>query len=383
MTGSDPIAATVRSRFQDGELRFLSEALPLDLSIADYGIEVKGSQLSIYHPAFDAMVLRSKKNGVILAENTYLSSFAYNMGAVWLKHGHEHALLKNYTDCSLVRLMQYNFKKFFAEQILRRTHNIFGLGIFLETLLYEEAEMRTILAADQITPEEHQTLNSIARLMTSLILFHEAAHIYRDRITNFKAEILKDAPKECRDIADEWDKFPEAAAAELECDAFAALLMSRQVIPALDTQAIFRFIVLGFALFAAMQSLDRSAAETAKRYPASAEDCRRDDILNDLGGAEFVVGKDEFMLYRAVTVSKLVEVLAGNKAVQLYDEAGTPCLPSNIVPLLNDFILDIVTATKPSYRGMCEMVARALHGHRDSIDYLVWRSKKFFSLAGS
>ena len=106
----------------------------MDLSLPEYGIELKGSQLSIYHPAFDAWVSRSKKLGVILAENTYLSSFAYNMGAVWLKHGHEHSLLNNQDSCLLARLMRYNFKKFFAEQILRRTHNIFGIGDILGDL---------------------------------------------------------------------------------------------------------------------------------------------------------------------------------------------------------------------------------------------------------
>ena len=355
----------------------------MDLSLPEYGIELKGSQLSIYHPAFDAMVLRSKKLGVILAENTYLSSFAYNIGAVWLKHGHEHSLLNNQDSCSLARLMRYNFKKFFAEQILHRTHNIFGIGIFLETLLYEEAEMRTILASDQISAIDRQHLDAIARLMTSLILFHETAHIYRDRIPKFKNAIFKDAPKECMDIAAEWDNLPEAVAIELECDAFSTLMMSWQTFQPLDIKSIFRFVVLGFALFAALQSLDRSAAETATRYPASAEDSRRDNILNDMAGAEFVVGKDEFMLYRAAAVARLVEILARHEKVQLYDEGGTPCLPSNIVQLLGDFIPDIVTATHPSYRGMCEMVARALHGHDDGINYLLWRSKKFTPLANS
>ena len=102
-----------------------------------------------------------------------------------------------------------------------------------------------------------------------------------------------------------------------------------------------------------------------------------------MAGAEFAVGKDEFMLYRAAAVARLVEILARREKVQLYDEGGAPCLPSNIVQLLGNFILDIVTATHPSYRGMCEMVARALHGHDDGINYLLWRSKKFTPLANS
>jgi hypothetical protein len=126
-----------------------------------------------------------------------------------------------------------------------------------------------------------------------------------------------------------------------------------------------------------MHSLHRSAAETARTYPASNDIDTRDDILGSLPGAEYVIGTDLFMRERAQSVLKLAEGLAERQGVGLYGVDDEPALPPTIMNLLNDFVPEIISGSHPRYRGMCEMVARALQGHKEAIDYLVWRSKKY------
>jgi len=377
MSTTDPVFEIIRARFASRDLRFLSEVMAFELPIPGADQPIKGKQLSVYQPAFDAVICRSRKHGVILAQNTYLSSFAYNAAAVWLKYGHEHERLASGEESALRRLMRYNLKKFYAEQILRRTRNVFGLAIFLETLLYEQWEMEAILEGPELSDGDKQEHEAIASLMTSLVLFHETGHIYADHVPNFRGELRKALPETFLPVTMSWDAYGEKGQTEFECDALAVLSAVQEKNELLAPAAKLRLIVLGFVLFAALHSLDRSAEETARVHPASEEKDTRGDILGALPGASYVIGTDPFMQERARCVLKLAETLAERDGLDLYSSAATPVLPPKMLEFFEEFVPEIIADRHPQYRGMCEMLARALHGHNDSIDYLVWRSKKF------
>ena len=117
---------------------FLSVGTAFDYDIAELGFRLKGIQCSIYDEALDAVLYRSKRLGQIVANNTYLSSFAYNIAVVWMSYGAQYERLAAREECELTSLLRYNLKKFFAEQLLNRTSSVFARAIFLETLLYEE-----------------------------------------------------------------------------------------------------------------------------------------------------------------------------------------------------------------------------------------------------
>lgn len=377
MSAADPVLEIIRARFASRDLRFLSEVMAFELPIPGANRPIKGKQLSVYHPAFDAMICRSRKHGVILAQNTYLGSFAYNAAAVWLKYGHEHERLTSGEEPALRRLMRYNLKKFYAEQILRRTRNVFGIAIFLETLLYEQWEMEAVLEGPELSDGDKQELEAIASLMTSLVLFHETGHIYADHVANFRAELRQGLPEAFLPVTMSWDAYGEKGQTEFECDAFAVLSAVQEKNALLAPVAKLRLIALGFVLFAALHSLDRSAEETARTHPACEDEDRRGDILGLLPGAGYVIGTDRFMQERARSVLKLAETLAEQDGLDLYTSTETPVLPPKILELFEEFVPEIIADGHPRYRGMCEMLARALHGHNASIDYLVWRSKKY------
>ena len=125
---------------------FLSDGAAFDYSIDEFGFRLRGVQFSIYDYEIDAVFLRSRGYGPIIVNNTYLASFAYNIAITWWLTGTSPSAAPLSGGNEVSSLLRYNLKKFFAEQVLIRTQSVFGIAIFLETLIYEERAMRPLLA---------------------------------------------------------------------------------------------------------------------------------------------------------------------------------------------------------------------------------------------
>ena len=103
---------TIRSLRPALREEFLSAAAPFDYPIDEFGFRLKGIQFSIYDSEIDAVFLRSRVYGSIVANNTYLASFAYNLPIVWWMAGVTGARPKPGADDEVSNLLRYNFKKF-------------------------------------------------------------------------------------------------------------------------------------------------------------------------------------------------------------------------------------------------------------------------------
>ena len=109
-----------------------------------------------------------------------------------MSYGREYEYLANGEECSLSSLLRYNLKKFFAEQLLGRTSSVFGRAIFLETLLYEEREMRPLFAAAQTDTATAQVYEFFRNLMSNILLFHEVGHLVQDARDDFEDQLTQE-----------------------------------------------------------------------------------------------------------------------------------------------------------------------------------------------
>lgn len=394
VTTAADVAQLVRHRLAFRDVRLLAEPVPFHLRVDELGVDLAGWQTSVYHEAFDPVTLQSKRHGLILVPNTYLSSFAYNVVAAWHHYADGSRAWTSDPDHPLARALRFNLKKFYAEQILRRTHNLFGIAVFLETLLYEEAVMYPVLAAvggpqfadtpAGLTAEE---LNVISGWLTRLVFTHEVGHVVHD--DHFRDRLLENLPSKAHSLAGLWDAYGPAAE-EFECDALAvAMALAPEAVKVPLVEAC-RLTLLGFTAFAALHTLDLSAKATAANSPASSEDSERGNVLSSMSGASYTIETvPALQRDRAYAVRRLVELIAEDRAVDLYshtwpDVAGDPHAANGRFPIsptlmddMEEFLPTIIEGTDPRVRGKCEMLARALHGHPEGIDYLAWRSKTF------
>jgi len=365
----------LRPRVRD---EFLRTGASFDYDLAELGFRLRGEQCSIYDEGIDAVLLRSKRHGNIIANNTYVSSFAYNLAVAWLAYGREYEAFRRRDDCALTRLLRYNLKKFFAEQILSRTHSVFGLGIFLETLLYEERAMRPLFAASAGDPILEARYQYFGDLMSNLLLFHEVGHLVRDARADMEELLLAeirgaaDAP-----FAADWSEYPDPGRTEFLCDTFSLLMASRNVPSCADAVFVLRAIAFGFAMCACMYGLEKSAAATALAYPASGDRDTLGEIHASLPGASFVIGIDQSAVVRARSALRVCEVLAGQQGIDLYAPDGDFPLFPDVIETTTAFATTVVTDQDPQIRGLCELLARAFHGHDRGVDYLMSRSKVF------
>lgn len=358
---------------------FLSVGGEFDYDISEFGFKLRGTQFSIYDENIDAVLLRSSQHGNVVANNTYLASFAYNVALVWLNYGHEYIKLADNADCVLARLLRYNFKKFFAEQILCRTNNVFGIAIFLETLLYQEREMRPIFAAAKADGVLSRKFEYFAQLMSGIFLFHEIGHLVHDARKDVFEGLLTDEIGEGGSIPFEpvWKNYNEAAKIEFWCDAFAVVVKSKDKPDFADQGFVLRSIAFGFIVCACMMGLEKSAAETARQHPASRDLDVLDEIHADLPGASFVIGRDEFLLARAQSAISICQSLARAAGIELFQPDGAFPLPKNTIDVLSNFTLSVVDWDDSAARGLCELLARALHDNDRGLEYLKLRSKVF------
>ncbi|MEO1672878.1 MAG: hypothetical protein AAFR77_19230 [Cyanobacteria bacterium J06631_2] len=353
---------------------FISEAVPFHYPITELGFDLVGHQMSVYSEAWDAQIIRSKRHGIIIANNTYLSSFAYNIAAVWVQYGHEYESLKNEQDCLLSSLLAYNLKKFFAEQIMRRHDCVFGNGIFLETLLYEEHLMIPVLEAGQENPETEELYRDLQGLMSSLLLFHELGHVVRDNRRDLLGLMREDTAIQV--LGNYWNEYPEMQRIEFECDTFAVLLMLEQL-ESSELANRLREIVFAFTIFAVMICLDRSADATAAQIKANSESENLDNFFDSMEGASFVIGIDNFAKARAESVQLIAETIAAKNGIELFAASDKLSISRDILNVLLQFTLDFINSCNPPYRGKCEMLGRALQGNTKGMRYLRLRSKKF------
>jgi hypothetical protein len=146
------------------------------------------------------------------------------------------------------------------------------------------------------------------------------------------------------------------------CNAFAVLMAWRTRDPVLDSGFFLRSVAFAFAVSACMISLDKSAVATVALYPAAADPDPLDEIYSQLPGASFAMSSDPFAIERARAVSTLCHELDIGAIDPFLNVADFPFRP-DLIDMLAQFSTQIIDNADMAERGLCELVARSLHGH--------------------
>jgi hypothetical protein len=308
-----------------------------------------------------------------------LGSFAYNLLTCWLQT-HTQNLQIEAREARLSQLLRHNFKKFYAEQLLRRLNNCFSRAILLETLLFEQQMMIPVFAARETDALLDARVTAAASLMTGLTANHEIGHYFCENYDGFWSEFLVSQPPAlCQWFEQRCITYPHSFVDELKCDWIAWHSILQQPSSALSREEILRGIVFGFAAFAVLYSLDKSAVATTDEQSKRPDGVDLRSLKKHHHDETYIVGRDLDFMERAAVVRELASLYAAEEGLTLFTDETTFPLPADILERLLDNLDMIMDSYDSNARSMSMLVAESLHGHSLGTEYLYLRSKVFAS----
>ncbi len=327
--------------------------------------------VSLYDTKIASNVLETPV-GLVIVDNSYLSSFANNLMTCWFVCATKH------TGLDLPGLLKHNFKKFFAEQLLSKANRRISRALFLETLLYEQKQMAPVFAAKAATPELARLADVSAEIISSLVRFHELGHYFFKKHPNRWHEVFEPFGDVVRPFVEQVKRTRTARISEeFECDVVAIIGCLTQFEGMIGTEFCLRAVVFGFASFSGLFSLTKSAAETASMENRVVECIDFESIQKSHFDYRFNLLLDEDFIERALLAIELCCRLADRQGVKIWETGGAfPLQPSLLSDLLKA-VGNIVESEDANARETALLVATALHDHPQGLDFLFLRSRTF------
>lgn len=331
--------------------------------------------INLYDEKIDSNVLRLNNNEMIIIHNTYLSSFAYNLFICWIYP----TFVKEINPDEINNLVRYNFKKYYAEQLLRRKNYLFSRAILLETLLYEQQMMVPLFRMRDGSNEMDSKAAFGSSIMSSLISHHELGHYHLAKTPELWDEVFA---KYSDSLEDTYlpllEKFTMEFIEEIQCDVISIALCFEQFNKEYGKGFCLRVIIFAFASFTVLSSLDKSAEATIKEI-------RDIDVVNfkDVKKVErnfnYKLGTDYDFHQRALFACSFCEAIAQQNKLDLYTSNNDFSLPENIIDELLSHLDKLMETSRENDRGMAMLVAESLHNHPQGMEYLYLRSKSFIT----
>lgn len=344
--------------------------------------------ISLYDATLNSSFTLYKGNDILIIDNTYFSSFAYNLTLAWI-----HEFRSNRIDTQQINpLIKYNLKKFYGEHLYNINNNVFSRSVLLETLLYEHNIMIPLFSNDA-DEEWNATMEKIAGTMTWFVLAHEMGHYYSeimpatlDELVNKNSVVLEPY---LESVQRQYNN--PLFIKEVICDVFAlyATLMSCQ-----DNKAerIFtlRSAIMCYSSLTIIESLIACAELTTSEHKKEPDQIDLETIIRPKREYEYYLqaGANERsreMLERAKLIIKLCEAVAQNEDIMLYGTDGILPMKQDILNYLLNYISqdntdnNIMIENDFNQRSMAKMVAEAFHNHPEGMRYLYLNSKVYKS----
>lgn len=336
-------------------------------------VEVAGTKNAFVYASHYAHHIQSQVrligDKLVILSNGFLSSHAYNVGLTirWC--------LGEKRDPT--PYLRHHYKKFFAECVLHVRNRLAGRALLLETLLYEQDLARPMFEAADQNAELREWAKATASVMSFLVSQHELAHVFERRHGHeFRREVSGFFDGRAGHLIDaEEAAHGKEAALEVQCDAVAAHMLIAQPPIGVDETTARYLTAFGFAAFADLLSLQKSADATAESETDDGIDlssAKRSSTTPD-----FLIGRHTDMDRRAALIDELTNPskidgmpsLATAKAT-MRETFETFLDPAEETPVG-------MTGTDDTRRGLARMVAESLHDHPKGAEFLLWRSKQF------
>jgi hypothetical protein len=288
--------------------------------------------------------------------------------------------------------LRHNFKKFYAETMLRSRDVMLGRALLLETLAYEQELMAPIFDATEADPGLGEQATAVASSMCGLAQHHELGHYFHERSpTWFAAEASRFLDGCLGSVAaDLGGKLPEHQLEEVMCDGIAAHfgVLGGDPQPSCEAAVTGRLRRTAFGLqaFYRLMDLRTSAQRTAEEHSDDAVAVDLGSEIRSKGVPIYSVGHHPDVQVRSRTMTLLLDAFA-RRGLSLYgDDGDFPLRPEVWEDFDHAFehFGDEAPAGTPAHRGcdargrgIMRMVAEALSRHPDGMEHLLWRSKKF------
>ncbi len=328
----------------------------------------------LYDEQIDANMITTK-HGMVVIQNSYIASFAYNVFLCWLHHRR----LRSSAE-SLDRLLAYNFKKFLAEQFYHYKNCIYSRTLLLETLLFQEHRMVHVFAAKDADSTLSADADAGANIMLSALLMHEVSHYFLDAKPELWPDLMRsedDAITSC--AARMQSTCRPAIWPELQCDALALKQCLVDHGQHAGVKFALRAFAFAYAAYAAMYTARATAEVTAWQLNTDPPDSVDFLDIAPMPHAvwRYTLAVDGEFVERARLVLDLCGELASQHAFELFGDDDPFPLPATIVDDLLAYVPRAFAYEVENDRKMSQLVARALHDHPEGMEYLYLRSKTF------
>jgi len=333
--------------------------------------------VSLYDEKIDSLLNKTNDGKLYLIHNTYLSSFAYNLYLClfYSQQNEEEVIIKNNP------LLTHNFKKFFAEQLYAFNNNIFSRAILLETLLYEQQMMVPVFEQKSTDKVLNKKASFASSIMSSLISFHELGHYFLEIDNTTWNTLLRDN-KNTLGVLYEKIKLDSSQALldEFKCDAIAVLSCINQYSKDYGIEAVLKSALFGFAAYAVLSSLVKSAEATSIDHKKIVENVDFLSIEKQHRDYDYKIGIDNDFVLRTKIISALCMHIAHNENIDLFGKQEGIYLPESLLNDMLNIINIVMDSNDSNARKMSMLVAEALHNHPEGMEYLYLRSKVFESV---
>lgn len=322
------------------------------------------------------------RNGIIVVDNSYLSSFAYNLVISWIHQYREGQI----TASDFNPVIKYNFKKFFSEQLLRLHNNVFSRAIFLETLIYEQQLMKPIFVFAEKNSEWAKDIERTSRMMSNLVVFHEMSHYLNKNVPPLWEEIFQrnnSIVEKTLELANDFlssEEDKNEIIEELKCDIFGTFLCIADESKTIEQKTFtLRSVVIGYASFAVLFSLENAAKNTAFEQKKTPDNISFDSIEKSNQVYTYENGVNRPMILRAKFIIILCELISDREKIQLYGDDGVLPLVKDILLYLLEYSNAIIDTEDDNGRAMAKLVAEAFDRHEEGFQYLLLNSKVYKS----
>lgn len=334
--------------------------------------------VNLYDEQIDSNVISSPR-GLIMIHNTYLSSFAYNLFLCWLYGYSGTGTEATQRQAALDGLLAHNFKKFFAEQLLHAHNNIAARALLLETLLFEQTCMVPVFAEKARDVTLAQQAERATDLMSSVLSFHELGHYFLDtKPGTWESVAASEYAPVIAACERAWASYPSVFVTECRCDTMAVISCVQQHQASHELLFGLRTLAFAFAAYAVLCSLTRSAQATAEaRQQEPLDEVDFTNLIAFHREHEITLGLDQDFVVHARLVIALCHQLATQQGLTLVGTDTPFPLPATILEDLLPYLDRVLACDDPNARPMSNLVAEALHGHEEGMNYLYLRSKTF------
>lgn len=308
----------------------------------------------------------------ILVNNTYAGSFIYNLGLCY------YFFDKQESQNLLQELLNYNLKKFYAEQMYHFKNCIFSRAILLETLLYEQHKMNVVFNDLVYRKENSDVVKIFQGLGNSIFSIHEMGHLFfnnddyywNNEVSQEYRDIFNDLIKKRKELNDKDLK-------EIQCD-FLGLISCLKEYKSTDVinVLIFSYYAMGI-LYSLRFSAKTTIEHVSKNYPEEHVNFKRLDTVGY--NFECKIIPDINMIKRSMIMVEACEVISKIKNLKLYMDNSLFPISQNIFSQLTSAVDEMMNIEETYKRSISLLVAEAFHNHDEGMDFLYLQSKKFSS----